>query len=145
MPPRLLFIRIRPFVPSHATLRTHPIVEIPLSLIANPSSKLASGLRNQCRSRSTLSIREPESNLATTSTSRHKFRSPSLSSLEDEAESSVPSTPPSMSITPTLITQSPSPSPFYAVTHSPPLYDGVSEPLATMEILIADTLSVRPA
>jgi hypothetical protein len=66
---------------------------------------------------------------------RQKFRSRSLSSLEDETESSLFYTPrSSWAVAPSLTTNlspSPIPSPVPAVPASPPLGDGDSQPLAT--------------
>jgi hypothetical protein len=81
------------------------------------------GFRNQ----SVSTIREPESNHSSTatSTSKQKFRSLNLPSLENEADSSLPSTRDfSRAIAPTLITD-PSPSPVHAVP--PSAYPEVSK------------------
>ena len=92
-------------------------------------------------------ISEPESDRSSTATStpRHRFRSLSVSSLEDDAESSPPSTPrSSWAITPILITY-PSPflSPVNTVPPSSSLDDGDSQPLTTMETSTAVTSSIQ--
>jgi p21-activated kinase 1 len=93
------------------------------------------GLRNQ--SVSTVStIRGPESNRssAPTSTPRQSFRPPSLPSLEDADESSLPSTPrSSWGIAPTLVTDPrPSPSTVSSVSSSPTSDDHLLRPTDRM-------------
>ena len=102
--------------------------------------------RNQSLS-TVCTISEPESDRSSTATStpRHRFHSLSVSSLEDDAESSPPSTPrSSRAITPILITY-PSPflSPVNAVPPSSSLDDGDSQPLTTMETSTAATPSIQ--
>ena len=124
---------------------------IPLPPVSNHSSDLSSsgqepsisdhksshslekrtfGFRNQSLS-TVCTTRDDESdcNSIATSTPRQRFRSLSLASLEDEANSSLPPSPDSFRATaPTLITDpSPSPSPVDAVPPSPPLDDLVME------------------
>jgi p21-activated kinase 1 len=102
--------------------------------------------RNQSLS-TVCTISEPESDRSSTATSsaRQSFRSLSVSSLEDEAEPSLFSTPcSSRAITPTLITYpSPSQSPGYTDPPSPPSGDGDSQPLATMEISTVVTPTIQ--
>lgn len=113
--------------------------------------KPASDFRNQNQSPSTLcATGEPKSYRSSTpnSTPRQELR---LLSLEDEAQSSLPSAPHfSRASTPVLITDfSPSSSPVHAAPPSPPL-DGIpmklhgkSQPRATMEVSTADTYSFQ--
>ena len=102
--------------------------------------------RNQSLS-TVCTIREPESdrNSTATSTSRQRFRSLSDSSLEDDAESSPPTTPrSSRAITPTLTTgPNSSPSHVHADPPSLPSGDGDSRPLATVEVSTAVTPSIQ--
>ena len=108
--------------------------------------KTTYNFRNQSLS-TVCSIRDPESNRGSTATStlRHSL---SLSSLDDEAESSLR---PSLAVSPTLITDSrPSQdsSPVYAVFTSTHTDDGNSQLSSIMEIMETSTTytpSIRPA
>ena len=101
--------------------------------------------RNQSLS-TVCTISEPESDRSSTATStpRHRFHSLSVSSLEDDAESSPPSTPrSSRAITPILITY---PSPFLSPVNAVPpcsLDDGDSQPLTLIETSTAVTPSIQ--
>ena len=99
------------------------------------------GFRNQSLS-TVCTIYEPESGRNSTATSTPRQ---SVSSLEDEAESSPPSTPCTPCVVaPTLIAgPSPSPSPVHADPPSHSSGDGDSQPLATVEVSTAVTPTIQ--
>ena len=114
--------------------------------------KLTLGLRNQSLSTVCTIPNEPEPDRSSieTLTPTQELRSLSLPSLENEAVSSLPSTPRSSAYSPVTDTSS-STSSNYGATPSTPLDDlltkpyGVSQPSATMEISEADSTPIRPA
>lgn len=103
---------------------------------SHSEEKTTFGLRNQSRS-TVCTIREPEPNrnYPASFAPRKESRSLSLSSVEDEAKSSLPSSP----IDPLT------PSPVNALPLSCPLDDGNSPQLDTMEMAITDRPSIGPA
>lgn len=111
-------------------------------------NKTTSGFRNQSLSTvSTTHEHQSNRNSGTSFIPMQNSCSPSLSHLQDEAESFLSSTPSSSrAIAPSLITDpSPSQIPVYVDPLTPPLNDGDYQPLANMEISTADTPSIRPA
>jgi p21-activated kinase 1 len=125
---------------------------IPDSKSSHSLEKLTLGLRNQSLSTVCTVPHEPESDRSSidTFTPKQEHRLLSLPSLENEAVSSLPSTPRSSAYSP-VTDPSPSTSSNYGVTTSTPLDDfltkpyGVSQPFATMEISEADSAPIRPA
>jgi p21-activated kinase 1 len=127
-----------PFLSSHSTLRTHSSIVLDTSIsdhksLHNPA-KQSFGFRNQSLS-TVCTTPEPDSGsiFTASSTPRQKFRSLNLSALEDEDESSLPSTPCSshtssllVSPRPNLHPNPPPPSTAYAVRPSLPPDDGDS-------------------
>ena len=137
-----------PLVPNHPSNSPSGRVSISDNKSFHSLEKMSSELRNQSLS-TVCTIREYESNHNSTMSSipMWNFCSPSLSYLQDEAESFLPSTPSySRAIAPTLISDPGSSRiPVYVDSPTFPLDDDDSQPLANMEICTTDTPSIGPA